>query len=144
MGIVAILGGVGLINFFGARNVQVLENQVNKVVADLRWTMTRSIAQESSDKWAIRFRNPTGASNDYYEIWRSSDGYTATTVVSTIYLDGGLSFSDPTSGTVKDVIFSKATGLPGGDATITIDSTLGGGSGTINVNSQGRVDYSTQ
>ena len=142
IGILSIIVTVGSVNLFSSRNRNALEGQINKTVADLRWTMDRSRSQEAGEGWGIHFENPSGGdSDDFYEIWRGAS-YISSTIVSTINLARGTKFTDPSSGSSEDITFSKATGLPTADATITIESTIGVGVGIININSYGKVDYS--
>ena len=128
-------------SYFGVRSRKVFESEVSQIAADLRWTMNRSAAQEGGEQWGMRFSNPSGSGNDFYEVWMG-DNYASGTVVSRAQLDSSVIFSDPSDGLTKDVIFSKSTGLPTASSTIEMTSLSGNSTGTIEINSQGRIDYS--
>lgn len=138
--VVAILAVIGVANYVGLRNREVLESQIDEIVADMRWTAARSRAQEGGNQWGIRFTNPAGDNNDFYEIW-SGTSYTSGTVYKRVSLPSGLRFTDPAASSTKDTIFSKATGLPTATSTIVVQSVSTGGSGTISLDAQGQVDY---
>lgn len=135
----ATLFGIIGTNYFGTRNRIAFENQVNEIAADLRWTMSRSLAQESDDQWGIRFHNPDTDDSDFYEIWYGAS-YAAGTVASRTNLHGSVAFSDPVSGATEDIIFSKATGLPVSEGSVVIVS--GDLVGIVAVNSSGRISSS--
>lgn len=139
--ITAALGAVGIANYFGIRNKNLLENRVGEIVADIRFAMTRARAQEENEQWNIRFTNPSGAGNDYYEMWRGTS-YASGTIHARVQLPTTLRFTDPAASSTKDIAFSKATGLPTASSTIVVELTTSGNTGTINIDLQGRVEYS--
>jgi len=139
IGIIGVLAGVTGSNYLGVRNRVAFENQVNKITADLRWTMSRSLAQESDDQWGIRFSNATSGA-DFYEIWHGAN-YESAIVVDYTNLHGSVAFSDPASGATKDIIFLKSTGLPLASSTLELYSLSGNSTGTVEVNTQGRIDF---
>lgn len=138
--IMAILATIGFSNYAGFKNKKSVEAEINKLTAVIRGTMERSKSQADASQWGIHFANPAGAGNDFYEVWKGSS-YASSTVTERLDLAGGLGFTDPADGATKDIIFGKITGLPTGSTTIAIQSLAGGGSGTINIDSWGRVDY---
>lgn len=138
--IIGVLVGLTSTNYFGARSSTALKNQVETIVADLRFTMSRASAQENDSQWGIRFHNESAVGADYYEVWYGSD-YDSGSVASRMNIHGSVDFYDPSVGNTKDIIFQKATGLPTTSSTIAISSLGGSITGTINVNTQGRVDY---
>jgi len=138
--LISVLAGVGSMTFSGVRSRKVFEGDVSQIATDLRWTMTRSSAQESGEQWGMRFDNPAGDGNDFYEIWMGAS-YATGTVVSRVQLDVSVAFSNPASGSTKDVIFLKSTGLPTASSTIGLTSLSGNSTATIEINSQGRIDY---
>ena len=136
---IGILIGIIGSNYSGIRNRVVFENQIEGIAVDLQWTRSRSIAQEGGEQWGVRFDNPMGDSNDFYEIWYG-DSYAAGTVVNRTNLHGSVAFSDPPQAFTKDIVFSKATGAPTASSTIKLYSFDGVSTGTIDVNIQGRID----
>lgn len=141
LAIFIVLAAVGSANYASFRSRRLLEEQVDIVVADIRETISRSRTQESDSQWGIRFDNPAGNNNDYYQIWYGAS-YAGGTIVERANLSPGLNFTDPASAASEDVIFSKATGLPTASATIIIQSSSSSTSGTIQINTQGQVSYS--
>lgn len=137
--ITSVLVTVSGSSYFGLRSRVAFENQISEIAADLKWTMSRSLAQESNDQWGVRFSNPSGGAG-YYEIWHGTS-YASGTVVGRTDLHGSVAFSDPVTGATKDIVFLKSTGLPMSSASLVLYSTGSGATGTIDVNSQGRVDY---
>lgn len=136
--LLSVLAGIGIASFLNLRNVQILRGQVDVLVSDVRWTMSRSRAQESGLQWGIHFENPTGDGNDFYEIWEG-DSYATGTVVRRVLLDSGLSFADPGASSTKEIIFSKNTGLPMSDYDVAISSTRGDEFGEVYITDLGRV-----
>lgn len=111
------------------------------MVADIRETMGRSRTQESGNQWGVHFDNPTGAGNDFYQIWYGAS-YAGGTIAERVNLSPGLNFTDPAAGASKDAVFSKTTGLPTVSSTIVIQSSATSASGTIQIDTQGQVSYS--
>ena len=140
MAIVAILAAVSFSNYAGFKNKQSIEAEVPKLTAVVREAMELSKSQADGDQWGVHFANPTGTSNDFYEIWKGSS-YASSSVTKKINLSANVGFTNPADGATKDVIFAKATGLPAASATVVIQSLSGGGTGTIDIDSSGRVDY---
>jgi len=140
IGIMSILTVALGSNYFGTRSRIAFENQVYEITADLRLTMSRSKAQENDGQWGIRFSNPVGDSNDFYETWYG-DSYATGTVMGRTNLHGSVTFLDPASGGTKDIIFSKATGLPVASSTIELLTLTGNSTATIDVNTQGRINF---
>ena len=138
--IVAVLSGIGMVNYFGTRNRIVFEDQVSVIVADLQSTRERSRVQEGGEGWGIHFDNPAGTGSDFYDIWYGAS-YGAGTIASHSVLSQGVEFTTPGAGSTLDVVFAKATGLPIASSTINIRSTQSGATATIDINVQGRVDY---
>ncbi len=142
LGIISILAGVGMANYFGSKNKKVLESGTLQIVAGLRETMERSKSQADDSQWGMHFENPLGSANDFYQIWKGVS-YASGTIVSRAPLHESLQFTSPPANSSTDVIFSKATGLPQATSTIVIDSTSGGGTVTVNIDPSGRIDYTT-
>lgn len=140
MAIMAILAAVGFSNYAGFKNKQSVEAEVAKITATVRETMELSRSQADSSQWGIHFANPAGAENDFYETWKGS-AYASSTVTKKINLSANVRFTDPADGATKDVIFGKATGLIAASSSIVVESLTGGGTGWVNIDTSGRVDY---
>ncbi len=141
LAVTAFLAAVVAPGYFGIRGKQVLNSMTFRVLSDVRQTAQRSRAQENGLQWGIRFWNPTGADNDYYEIW-SGASYAAGTVLAKISLSPQLDFTDPVNNTSRDVIFDKATGIPNISTNIVISSSvLSNQIGLVSVNTSGKIDY---
>ena len=138
--IMAILAAVGFSSYAGFKNKKSVEAEASKVVATVREAMELSKSQADGSGWGVHFASPIGAGNDFYEIWKG-DLYASGMVTSKLNLDSTNGFTDPADGAAKDVTFAKATGLPAASTTIVIQSLSGGGTGTINIDTSGRVDY---
>ena len=138
--IMAILAAVGFSNYTGFRNKHSVEAEIEKLTAVIRETMGLSRSQADGSQWGVHFANPTGAGNDFYEIWKGGS-YASSTVTQKMSLSNSVRFTDPADNSTKDAIFGKATGLPSVSSTIVIESLTGGGTGTINIDTSGRVDY---
>jgi type II secretory pathway pseudopilin PulG len=95
---------------------QDLDLSVSSLVSVLRDAQERAHGQESSIEWGVYFDNPAGA-RDYYALF---SGATYSSATSTFYLPVTVEFSDPASGENKQVVFSKATGLPTASVTVTL------------------------
>jgi len=138
--ILAIIVGFGSVNFFRTRSIRVFAGQVDRAVSDVRFTMARSRVQEGGDGWGIRYHNPAGDNNDYYEVW-SGSVYPGT-IYNRVNISPGVEFTTPGSGSFLDVEFQKSTGLPTVGTTIRLQSTnTGGYNARITVSSRGVVDY---
>ena len=138
--IMAILAAVGFSSYAGFRNKHSVETEIEKLAAVIREAMGLSRSQADGSQWGVHFANPTGAGNDFYEIWKGGS-YASGTVTQKMNLSSSAGFTDPADNSTKDVIFGKATGLPAVSSTIVIESLTGGGTGTINIDTSGRVDY---
>ncbi len=138
--IMGILATIGFSNYAGFKNKQSVEAEVAKLTATVREAMELSRSQADSSQWGVHLANPTGTENDFYEIWKGS-AYASSTVTKRINLSANVRFTDPADGTTKDLIFGKATGLITASSSVVVESLTGGGTGTINIDTSGRVDY---
>ncbi|MBI2506827.1 MAG: prepilin-type N-terminal cleavage/methylation domain-containing protein [Candidatus Colwellbacteria bacterium] len=138
--IMAIIAAVGFSSFAGFRNKKSVEGEVTKLVAVAREVMELSKSQTDGSGWGLHLANPTGAGNDFYEVWKGAS-YASGTTTERLNLGGSVGFTDPADGATKDIIFAKVTGLPTASTTIIIQSLTGGGTATINIDSWGKVDY---
>lgn len=138
--IMSILAAIGFASYAGFKNKQSVEGEVTEIRATLREVMELSKSQADGSGWGIRFWNPAGTGNDYYEIWKGGS-YASGTVTRRMNLAGNMKFTDPADGVNKDIIFQKATGLLSASSSVAVESLAGGGTGTINIDASGRVDY---
>ncbi len=138
--IMAILAAISVGSYLGFRNKQSVEAEVMEIRAIVREAMGLSKSQADGSQWGVHFANPTGAGNDFYEIWKGS-GYASGIVTRRFNLSDNVRFTDPPDGMTKDVIFDKATGLLSASSSVAVESLTGGGTGVINIDTSGRVDY---
>lgn len=140
MAIMVILATVGFLNYAGLRNKHSVESEVTKLTATTREAMELSRSQADSSQWGIHFANPTGTGNDFYEIWKGAS-YASSTVTSRVNLAANVGFTDPVDGSTKDIIFGKGTGLTAASSSVVIGSLTSSSTGTVNIDTSGRVDY---
>ncbi|MEE8131927.1 MAG: type II secretion system protein [Candidatus Paceibacterota bacterium] len=139
--ITVILFAMGFLRLFDFRQHQALNLAKQGIVAILRDAQNRSISQESGTRWGVHFENPSGAANDFYELF-SGTVYSSSSVVSKNNLDPEIQFSNPVAGSSKDVIFLPITGQLTAVASTTIslvsDSSV---FNTITIDANGRIQY---
>jgi type II secretory pathway pseudopilin PulG len=71
VGLTAIVGTVGLVNFYGLKRAQELEAAALRVRGILKDAQQLSITQEEGKKWGVRFdANPAG--RDHFLLFASS------------------------------------------------------------------------
>ncbi len=138
--IMAILATVGFSSYAGFKNKQSVEAEVTKLTATIREAMELSRSQADGSQWGVHFANPTGTGNDFYEIWKGTS-YASSTVTSRVNLTTNVRFTDPADGSTKDVSFGKSTGLITASSSVVIESLTSGGTGRVNIDTSGRVDY---
>lgn len=107
--IIAILGTVGSGYYRGfIKNVEI--QSVSKTLAgDLRHMRSKAMIGEDGVKWGVHIVNVSGG-DQYYELFSTPTNYAGGTVTATTTLSKGLSFSDPSAGASKDIIFTKISG----------------------------------
>lgn len=132
--IVAVLGTVGVgfyLNY--AKNVEI-KTVANTLISDLKQAQAKSMAGTGGFKWGVHLVNGDA---DYYETFSTSSDYNgATSVSAKNYLSSGVSFSDPTTGASKDIIFNKITGGTTSSSIILSSSEV---TKTISVSSVGNI-----
>lgn len=135
--IIATLVAVGSGFYRGVvKNMEI--QSISKVLAeDLRLVRSKSMIGETGSKWGAHVVNVSGGSQ-YYELFSTPTTYAdvAKTVMSTTTLSSGVTFTDPSAGTSKDIIFTKITGTTA--ATILVLSSEGL-TQTITISSIGTV-----
>jgi len=122
MGIVVILGGIGTANYFNYQAVQVIDAVAAELAGTLRDAHQRAISQDNSSAWGVNIVNTADETNDYYELFYG-DSRAAGTVLSRTTLPTGVEFLTPPSGTTREILFAKSTGLTGSDYTFSLIST---------------------
>lgn len=137
MAITVILAaaGSGMYRSFG-KSVE-LSSTSQEMAASLRHMQSKAMTGEGGFKWGVHFVNTT--TDDYYVLFSTSgttfaDGTTVS--VATTTLSKTITFSDPSSGTSKDIIFNKISGTTTA-ATVVIGSE--GLTQTVNVSSIGTI-----
>lgn len=119
--IIALLGGVGSTYYRGFVKSIELQSISKTLGEDLRYARSKAMIGEGGVKWGVHVVNVSGGSQ-YYELFSTPTNYAGGTVISTTTLSTGLTFSDPSSGTNKDIIFSKISGNPVASTTVVIES----------------------
>ena len=139
--IISVLAIVGVMNLVSHRQERDLNFTVQEIITVLRNAQDRSIAQEEGSRWGVYFNNPTGNSNDFYELFKGVS-YAGGAIASRISLRSNIQFDTPSSNSSSTVIFAPITGLP--NASITVKISLIGkptSSSTIIVNTNGEIQY---
>lgn len=121
VGITTILGGIGTANYFNYQTIQVIDSAANELSGTLRDAYQRAVSQDNSSAWGVYIVNTPDDENDYYELFYG-DSYATGQVLVRSNLANGLTFLVPTTGTAKEILFAKSTGLTSADHTITIAS----------------------
>jgi len=107
--IVAVVGTIGVGFYLNYAKSIEIKTVANTLVSDLKQAQAKSMAGTNGFKWGVHLVN---GDTDYYETFSSPSDYSdaSKNVISSKYLTKGVSFSDPTSGSTKDIIFNKITG----------------------------------
>ena len=86
-----------------------LEDNAKTIIYDLRNTRDKAMNGQDDKLWGIHFVN--GAS-DYYEVFSTPSDYSdvAKSVLVSVYLRNGITFSSPAEGVSVDIIFGKING----------------------------------
>jgi prepilin-type N-terminal cleavage/methylation domain-containing protein len=113
-----------------------IDNNSKTIMFDLRSARDKAMNGQDDDNWGIHFVNAT---SDYYEIFSTPTNYASasTTIESTNYLNGNVTFSSPATGNSVDIIFTKISGLATATDIIIISGT---NQRTISVKSQGLIN----
>lgn len=136
LGISVIVGTVSFLSLANFRQNQSLDSASKSIVAFLRDAQSKSIGQDGGLEWGVRFENSANGRDSYYLV----RGPAFTGVQSTAFLPSSAEFSDPTQGTMKEIIFSKITGLPASPATIIFRLASNPSvEKNININAQGTI-----
>lgn len=132
LGILSVAGAESYRSF--GKNIQI--NSITRTMsADLRQAQAKAMVGESGLKWGVHLVN---SNDDYYEIFSTSDTYAnaSSTGRATTTLPKNISFSDPSSGNTKDIIFSKISGTTTATSTSIISENI---TKTINISAIGTI-----
>lgn len=134
--ILAVLARTGVGYYRNAVRSISTDTFTEQLIFDSKQMRSKAMAGEGSLRWGVHLVN--GAS-DYYELFSTPTNYAGanTTATTTVYLPSGIFFSDPLSGTNKDIIFTGISGTT--TATTTIITNNEGRTKTINIGSQGTI-----
>ena len=133
--IIGTLGAAGVAYYRNyAQNVEV-STASSLVASALKNARSRAMTGQDERKWGVRFVNGT---QDYYELFSTPTTYAdaATLVESTEYLLAGVTLTDPTDSTTKDIIFSRIAGTT---TAFSVSMTAQTGSATVSVSAVGTV-----
>ena len=101
-----ILAGVGVSSYINQQRYSVLKNTAEEVVAYLNNARQRSISQEESSNWGMRFNN-SQTEVDSYALFV---GATYSSAREQRYFPSFLEFTNPLLNESTDIIFAKITG----------------------------------
>lgn len=106
LAIIASIGSSFYVNY--NKNIEINSTAQN-INFNFKKTQAQSMIGEGGFKWGIHFVN---GATDYYEIFSTPTDYSniSKVIVSTFYLPNNIIFTDPGSGSTKDIIFNKISG----------------------------------
>lgn len=135
MAILVLLAGISFALYDSSGRANVLAATQKTIISDLLNAREKAINGESFLNWGIHF----DGTNNNYQIFSSPTDYSdaGKTIVSTTYLNNGITFSAPGIGSTTNVVFNKVTGATA-NATITIIAS-GGFSANVAVLASGLV-----
>lgn len=136
LGIISVLGttGIGMYRNY-VKNVE-LKTVSQEIRTDLKSARSKAQAGEDNYKWGIRFTNGT---DDYYEVFSTPTNYAdgGRQTRETVYLRGGVSFTNPIEGNNLDVIFARISGTT---TATTISVIFEGQTETVSVGVSGSIN----
>ncbi len=136
--IISILTGIGMANYFGLSQESQVKTMAERIVSDMRATVSKSASQQDGQQWGMHFDN-TVAGQGFYSIWYGPTYATGTTTEKTSFAASTIQFTTPASGTSTDIIFTTPYGLPSASTTIVISS--GGISYEVTIDANGTIGY---
>ncbi|MCK9344624.1 MAG: prepilin-type N-terminal cleavage/methylation domain-containing protein [Candidatus Pacebacteria bacterium] len=137
--VIAIMAGLAAAGAGFYRNMMksVEIQSVTKVLAgDFRSMRSKSMIGEGGLKYGVHLVN-AGTNTHYYELFNTATNYAAGTVIATTTLPFGVTFSDPSTGMSKDIIFTKISGATTATTTSLVSE---GSSQTISITSIGTIN----
>ena len=112
-----------------------VQNDTFKIKSILETARNKALINESDSDWGVYF---VGSSSSYYLF--SSTTFASSTNYYQYFLDENNIFLDPSSSSVKEIVFQRHTGYTN-PATITISSFNGKVISNIFVNPFGNIDF---
>lgn len=109
-GIMIVLGGVVMSNYFGYQTRQSLDGAADELLGNLRDAQQRAISQDQQSAWGV-YINALSEGNDYYEVFYG-DSRGSGTLFSKVTLPVDIEFFIPAQGNALEINFAKSTGLP--------------------------------
>lgn len=133
--ILVIIGSAGAGFYFGYGKGVEIDSLNQSIIFDLKQAQSKSMIGEGELKYGVHFANET---KDFYEIFATPTDYTnvAKVIISTKYLSSGITFSSPSEGLSKNIIFNKISGSASPDS---IQIVSQNNEKTINVSSIGSI-----
>lgn len=140
LGIIAVIVAVVLPTLVSRRSRAELDSSTRQIVALLREAQNRSFSQEDGVSWGVHFDNPIGTA-PFYALFK--DFYSAANIVVRQSLPNRVGYSPSSipAGGALDVVFSKVTGLPLSEASISLEMAGDAAVSTINIDSTGLVSF---
>lgn len=146
--ILALLGVVATVTFFGSQRDTDFSAVAQKVVATLREAQTRSMSGEQTSTWGVNFSTSTPTGN-FFSLFHGTS-YASATATTTTYIPANLRFSNITfNGGGFETRFDRVTGKTNQYGTgvsnqalcITNDQEPAACKKSIRVTSAGRIDW---
>lgn len=109
VGLLAIIAVAGTASFRGFGKSVELNSTTSSLVSDIQRAQAKAQIAEGGFKWGVRLVNSV---SNYYLIYSTPTNFSdpAVVITSTTTFPSYITFSDPTFGSVKDIIFSKIAG----------------------------------
>lgn len=137
IGVLAVVTTAGTVSFFGYKNRRSFDLDAETVVEAVRNAQNRAIFRESGTQWGVKFiREVSGLST--FEIF-SGPSHTTSSVVLKKQLSNASSFSNPSSGYAKSIVFNTISGTPMSINSVVIKRSIGSDLYTISVSPNGRI-----
>ncbi len=130
--ILSIITGMGILNLTNYKNRHSFQLDATNILEGVRSAQNKAILGEQGTAWGIRFVPSTGSETDYYEIF-SGTTYATSSVVDTQALSRASKFSNPSTGFIKTVIFSKITGIPDAAQSVVLQTSTGSDASVISI-----------
>ncbi|MDI6820737.1 MAG: prepilin-type N-terminal cleavage/methylation domain-containing protein [Patescibacteria group bacterium] len=116
--LIVIIATITVLNLSSYSRSRQLESESKKIVAVLRDTQSKAMTGQGGGRWGVNFTNVVDA-GDKYEVF-SGLNYANGIIEKVINFNPAIQFSDPSSGSAKEVVFQPVSGDIGGDFSIII------------------------
>ena len=109
MSILVVMSLVSVGSYLNYGKTIEINSFAQTLIFDLKQTQSKAMIGQGGFKWGVHFVNGT---KDYYEIFSTPTLYgdAGKVVTATNYLPSSITFSDPTDGSTKDIIFNNISG----------------------------------